>query len=179
MAWCFSTRASVATVLTTHPCVSRCLRVNHSSVGHVYTRERHKLWSGIWHIDCLGQDCSISIAKAPEIERIMYVLEWRTVSALTRGLFWCLFPNLRSNERNKYQNNTRLSTEKNRHESTYIILFLKRHNESINDDKNGDLYTSSPCLTRSVLVLLVKSQSIADDVTMTRQLWHGHVNSDI
>ena len=28
MAWCFSTRASVATVLTMHPCVSRCLRVN-------------------------------------------------------------------------------------------------------------------------------------------------------
>ena len=27
MAWCFSTRASVATVLTTHPCGSRCLRV--------------------------------------------------------------------------------------------------------------------------------------------------------
>ena len=25
MAWCFRTRASVATVLTTHPCVSRCL----------------------------------------------------------------------------------------------------------------------------------------------------------
>ena len=28
MPWCFSTRASVATVLTTHPCVFRCLRVN-------------------------------------------------------------------------------------------------------------------------------------------------------
>ena len=27
MAWCFSTRASVATLLTTHPCVSRCSRV--------------------------------------------------------------------------------------------------------------------------------------------------------
>ena len=27
MAWCFSTRASVATMLTTHPCISRCLRV--------------------------------------------------------------------------------------------------------------------------------------------------------
>ena len=26
MAWCFSTRASVATVLITHQCVSRCLR---------------------------------------------------------------------------------------------------------------------------------------------------------
>ena len=30
MAWCFSTRASVATVLTMHPCVSQCLRVKRS-----------------------------------------------------------------------------------------------------------------------------------------------------
>ena len=50
--------------------------------------------------------------------RIMYLLEWRTVSALTRGLFWCLFPELRSNEGNKYQNNARVSTETVRHEST-------------------------------------------------------------
>ena len=28
MAWCFSTRASVATVLSMHPCLSRCLWVN-------------------------------------------------------------------------------------------------------------------------------------------------------
>ena len=28
MTWCFSTRASGAAVLTTHPCVSLCLRVN-------------------------------------------------------------------------------------------------------------------------------------------------------
>ena len=28
MTWCFSTRASEAAVLTMHPCVSRCLRVN-------------------------------------------------------------------------------------------------------------------------------------------------------
>ena len=27
MAWCFGTRASVATVLTMHPCISQCLRV--------------------------------------------------------------------------------------------------------------------------------------------------------
>ena len=32
MAWCFSTRASVATVLTTHPCVSRCLRVKQLNI---------------------------------------------------------------------------------------------------------------------------------------------------
>ena len=27
MTWCFSTRASVATVLTRHPCISQCLKV--------------------------------------------------------------------------------------------------------------------------------------------------------
>ena len=36
---------------------------------------------------------------------------------------------------NKHQNNTRVSAETVRHESTYIILFLTRQNESINDDK--------------------------------------------
>ena len=65
-----------------------------------------------------------------------------------------------------------------RHESTYIILFLTRHNQSINDDKNDDRYTLSLCHTPSVLVLLMTSQSIADDVPMTRQLWRD-VNSDI
>ena len=78
----------------------------------------------------------------------MHVLEWRTVSALTIGLFLCFFPELRSNEWNKHKNNTWVSAETIRYESTYIILFLKRHNESINDDKNDDIYTSSPCLTR-------------------------------
>ena len=69
------------------------------------------------------------------------------------GLFLCLFPALRSNAGNKHKNNTRMSTETVRDESAYIILFLTRHNVSINDDKNDDLYTSSPCLTRSVFVL--------------------------
>ena len=100
-------------------------------------------------------------------------------TALTRGLFWCLFPELRSNEGNKHQNNTRVSAETVRHESTYIILFLTRHNKSINDDKNDDLYTSSSGPTRSVFDLIMTSQSIADDVTMTRQLWRDRVNSDI
>ena len=81
----------------------------------------------------------------------MYVLEWRIVSALTRGFVWCLFTKLRSNDGNK----TRLGAETVRHESTYIILFLTRHKESINDDKNDELYTSYPCLTRSFSVLLM------------------------
>ena len=111
--------------------------------------------------------------------RIMYVLAWQTVYALTRGLFWCLFPELRSNEGNKYQNNTRVSTWTVRHKSTYIILSLTWHNESINYAKNKDLGTSSPCLTRSLYVLLMTSQPIGDDVTKTRQLWREHMTSDI
>ena len=91
----------------------------------------------------------------------MYVLGWRTVSAFTSGY------------------NTRVSAETVRHKIAYIILFLSRHNESKNDDKNDDLYTSSPCLTRSVSALLMTSQSIADDVTMTKQLWRDHVNTGI
>ena len=41
--------------------------------------------------------------------RIIYVLEWQIAYALTRGLFWCLFPKLHSNEGNKHQNNTQVN----------------------------------------------------------------------
>ena len=70
------------------------------------------------------------------------------VSALTRRLFWCLFPELRSNKGNKHQNNTQVSAETVCHKSTYIILFLTWHKQSANDDKNDESYRSSPCLTR-------------------------------
>ena len=63
----------------------------------------------------------------------MYVLAWRTVYALTRGLFWCWFPELRSTSGNKPKNNTRVSASTVRYKNTYIILFLTRHNEYIND----------------------------------------------
>ena len=95
------------------------------------------------------------------------------------GYFWCLFPELQSNLGNKHQNNTRLSAETVRNESTCNILFLTQHDESMNDDKNDNLYTSFPCLTHSVFILLMTSQSIADNVTMTRQLWRDHMNNDI
>ena len=54
----------------------------------------------------------------------MYVLECRTASALTRGLFLCLFSSCEAR-----------SAETVRHESTYIFVFLTRNNEFINDDK--------------------------------------------
>ena len=54
----------------------------------------------------------------------------------SRELFWRFSPELRRNDGNKYKNNTRVSAETVRHESTYIILFLIRQNKSINEDKN-------------------------------------------
>ena len=42
--------------------------------------------------------------------KIMYVFLWRTVYALTRVLFWCLFPSLLHNSGNKHQNNPLVST---------------------------------------------------------------------
>ena len=76
---------------------------------------------------------------AQNAHKIMHVLERRNVYVLTTGLFWCLFPELHSNEGYKHQNNTRVCAYTFRHESTYIILFLTWRNESINDDKSDDL----------------------------------------
>ena len=55
------------------------------------------------------------------------------------GYFGVYFPELRRNEGNKHQNNTQVSAETVRHMSTYIILFLTWHNESINDAKTDNL----------------------------------------
>ena len=73
----------------------------------------------------------------------MYVLSWRTASALTWVLFrclfpslrncfcthlsvvcWCLFPSLLCNLGIKHQSNPLVSTETVRHSSTYIILYI-------------------------------------------------------
>ena len=99
----------------------------------------------------------------------MGVLSWWTVSALTRVIF-VFIPKLRSDEGNKYKNNAQVSTETVRQESTYIVLFLTWHIESINEDKNDDLNKSSPCLTHSNFVLLMASQSIAGDIIINETI---------
>ena len=62
--------------------------------------------TGVWRSSFLssfvGSLCRVR-------NKIMYVLPWRTVYALTRVLFWCLFPSLLRNSGNKHQNNTRVS----------------------------------------------------------------------
>ena len=95
------------------------------------------------------------------------------------GYFGVLFPELQSNEWNNHQYNTRVSAETVQHKSKYIILFLIRHNDDKNDYKNENFHTLTLCLTHWVYVLLTTSQSIVHDVTITRQLWRDHVDSDI
>ena len=57
--------------------------------------------------------------------KMMYVLLWQwTVYALTRVLFWCLFPLLLRNSGNQHKNNPLVSAETVRHSSTYIILYI-------------------------------------------------------
>ena len=55
----------------------------------------------------------------------MYVLSWRTVSALTRVLLWCLFPLLLRNSGNKHQYNPLMSAGTVRHSSTYFSLYIQ------------------------------------------------------
>ena len=57
---------------------------------------------------------------------VMFLLSWRTVSALTRVLFLCLFHSLLHNSGNKHKNNTLVSAETVHHSSTYIILYFCR-----------------------------------------------------
>ena len=54
--------------------------------------------------------------------RIMYGLEWWIVDVLKRGLFWCLFPKLWSNEGNKHQNNR--WAHKQFVKSVHILLYF-------------------------------------------------------
>ena len=64
--------------------------------------------------------CRYSLSRVRN--KIMYLHPLRTASALSRVLFWCLFPSLLRNSGNKHQINPLVSAETVRHPSTYIIL---------------------------------------------------------
>ena len=61
--------------------------------------------------------------------------------------------------------------------SPYILSLVNANGPT--DAKDENLHASSPCLPRSLYVLLMTSQSVGDDVIMKRQLWREHVTSDI
>ena len=54
MVWCVSTRASVATVLTTHPCVSKCLRVKSIFIKSILKFIQISFWKFI-EIPLMGE----------------------------------------------------------------------------------------------------------------------------
>ena len=91
---------SICTALTPGSCLPCNRTVEESTVGLTAAGKCIK-WS--------AKIFFFYYRKTRNLKRIMYVLAWRTVYALTRGLFWCLFPELRSNEGNKHQNNTRVN----------------------------------------------------------------------
>ena len=104
--------------------------------------------------------CHNSSETNPEgyIYRIRYVHKWQTVYVLTRGLFWCLFPKMPSNEGNKHQNNTQW---RHKHVMRVHMLFYFLHDIYWIHKcwfKNDDLHISSPCLTPLVYILLMTSQ---------------------
>ena len=70
----------------------------------------------------------------------MYVLLWRTVYALTRVLFWSLFPSLLRNSGNKHQNNPLVSAQTVRHASTYIILYVHQGTVHVWDNNSNPLF---------------------------------------
>ena len=96
MAWCFSTRASVATVLTTHPCVSRCLRVKHNQLAS--WGQTSEIWTKIQNKHCNDSGVIIQVwwsLKSP-VSRLFAQLFARVqikeniTASLTflRGIHW-------------------------------------------------------------------------------------------
>ena len=69
----------------------------------------------------------------------MYEFEQRTVYALSRVLFLCVFPGTRDNEWYKHKNDTRVGAWAILPAiSTYITVFLKRHSAQIGKQHNPD-----------------------------------------
>ena len=74
----------------------------------------------------------------------MHVLSWRPVSARTRMLFWCLFPELRS------QNNPLVSAETVHRESTYIIIY------NLQKEIDLDIVSQFPWINNICCMLYIK-----------------------
>ena len=73
-----------------------------SNTEFVFTWRHDRDWPSPWLLhDCILCSLTESYDDHQHIHRIMYVLALRTLYAFMRGLFSCLFPELRSNEGNK------------------------------------------------------------------------------
>ena len=69
MAWCFSTRASVTTALTTHPCVSRCLELmkqDKDSKKLAYSAGKNEI---MWISTCQQQILIMHVTKMSKMTK--------------------------------------------------------------------------------------------------------------
>ena len=111
--------------------------------------------------------------------RITYVIEWQIIFALTRGLFWCLFPEWHSNEGNEYQNSTRVSTFKQFVTRVYALFYF------LDDITNPKWWLKTTIFTHRPGVSLARFTFFwcHNKLLMTSQwsdkLWRDHVKSDI
>ena len=109
----------------------------------------------------------------------MYGLEKRIIYAFTRRSFWLCFPSCEA----KREINTNITMEWAQfvtrvHTSFYFLQGITNPYR----DKNGDLHVSTPCLARSIPVLLRTSHSFLMTSQMhyaTQQLWRAHSKKTI
>ena len=106
----------------------------------------------------------------------MYILEWRNCfSAHKRVILVFYFPSCKATR--EINTNITLEWAQKQLDTRVNTLFYFLRDDKI-DYENKDFHTLTLCLTHWVYVLLT-SQSIVHDVTITRQLWRDHVDSDI
>ena len=103
-----------------------CLVIVTSSANRLWRHQQNENWASETQGDV--QRSSFLLLFLHSLRRVrnkmMYAHSWRTVYALTRVLFWCLFPSLLRNTGNKHQNKPLMSAETICHSSVYIILYI-------------------------------------------------------
>ena len=92
----------IASQLSGHCDVIRTRLWRHQQNVDWASEPRDGVWGSSFLSSFMGSLCRVR-------NELMYVLSWQTVYALTRVLFWCLFPSLLRNSGNKHQNNPLVS----------------------------------------------------------------------
>ena len=112
------------TIVRSHDCIEMSSLISNRLWHHKQNVNRaSKTWSRCVRIVFLSSHiCFWCHVK----NKIMYVLSWRTVYALTRVSFLSRFISLIASQcrGNKHQNNTLVRAKTVRHSSTYIILYI-------------------------------------------------------
>ena len=105
MTWCFSIRASVATVLSMHPFISSCLLINFQSFGHLHRYDTVLFTSDLWGVMSVLE--KIDVCYNSRVDSRFAPSEWETSLQSNAVSHW-LGANLilglsPANERHRYK----------------------------------------------------------------------------